>query len=547
MSVTVPHVYPLPITEGTYRVTGCPGSGKTTFLAKQVLTAADTHGPGSIAIVSFTNAAAAEIADPKHGLPLAKHQIGTLHSFAYHAIGLPPLLETGKHLKQWNEHIEKKDNRFTLGSNEKDPDDLEPMQKHETEGDRIFAKVNILRNKLIPRQLWAFDERSFMREWEAWKTEMNGIDFTDMLEIALRDVDRIPWNPSIGLHDEANDSSRLMLALWGKWARHMDYDIIAGDADQVLYSWAGVDPGAFLDLPIADTHKRYRLRSYRCPKLVTDYANSVIQQCQKRDPISMLPRLDESGDIVEGELRRISARIDYPEAALRDAEIYLSQGKSVAFLTTCSYMLRNLIAVLRKGAYPFHNKFRRKRGDWNPLFAGRGTSTSTRILSFLNTGGDLWSVKQLRDWIEIVEADGILARGAKKEIANFEGELISMDDCKRWFAPCWPIPACQDLDWLETHILNSKQKVAKYPLSVMRTHGIEALKKEPMITVGTIHSVKGATFDVVYLFPDLSMPGMEAWWSDRDSVLRTWYVGSSRSRESLILCSPSSPLAIRGI
>jgi superfamily I DNA/RNA helicase len=84
-------------------------------------------------------------------------------------------------------------------------------------------------------------------------------------------------------------------------------------------------------------------------------------------------------------------------------------------------------------------------------------------------------------------------------------------------------------------------------LAIARKHGMEKLAAVPQITVGTIHSVKGATFDVVYLFPDLSPQAMEDWWRDRDSILRCWYVGATRSRETLIICSPGSPYSISGV
>lgn len=528
------------LNEGTYRITGCPGSGKTTFLSKQVRKACETFGSATVAVVSFTNAAAAEIAG--RDLPLEKHQIGTLHSFAYKAIGTPMMIEQKSHLQHWNDYIEKIDARMMLSLiADKDNDDLGYAPKIETEGDKIFSKVGIFRNQLIPLHLWPYDEKFFYEHWRAWKKEINGIDFTDMLELALENTEQIPWRPCVGFHDEANDSSRLMLALWGKWSRSMEWNIIAGDADQVLYSFAGVDVGAFLDLPVPDTHKRYLLKSFRCPRVVVEYSNEIIERCSKREPIRMLPRE------AEGELRYVSAQINYPEPAIFDAEQYLEQGKSVAFLTTCSYMLQSLLSALRSRALPFENKYRRKRGDWNPLFAGRGTTTSSRVLSFLN-GNRLWSVEELKAWVEIVESDGVLTRGAKTEIKNLKpAPEVNWEDLKRWFAPSWPAPLKQDPEWLIDHALPTKEKAVKYPIEIIKQHGIDALRKTPQITVGTIHSVKGATFDAVYLFPDLSMRAMEEFWRDPDPIWRCWYVGASRAKESLIICSPMGSMSINNV
>jgi superfamily I DNA/RNA helicase len=67
------------------------------------------------------------------------------------------------------------------------------------------------------------------------------------------------------------------------------------------------------------------------------------------------------------------------------------------------------------------------------------------------------------------------------------------------------------------------------------------------VIVGTIHSVKGGQADVVYLFPDLSPAGDGQYrrgGSQRDSVIRQFYVGATRARETLCLCSPESGAAI---
>ena len=61
------------------------------------------------------------------------------------------------------------------------------------------------------------------------------------------------------------------------------------------------------------------------------------------------------------------------------------------------------------------------------------------------------------------------------------------------------------------------------------------------------NSVKGSECDVVYLFPDLSRPGMEEWTGSpeqRAGVQRLFYVGMTRARETLITCAPATPMAV---
>ena len=65
--------------------------------------------------------------------------------------------------------------------------------------------------------------------------------------------------------------------------------------------------------------------------------------------------------------------------------------------------------------------------------------------------------------------------------------------------------------------------------------------------VGTIHSVKGGEADVVYLFPDLSQAGAaqyERSGAPHDSVIRLFYVGATRARETLYICQRETGMAV---
>lgn len=65
---------------------------------------------------------------------------------------------------------------------------------------------------------------------------------------------------------------------------------------------------------------------------------------------------------------------------------------------------------------------------------------------------------------------------------------------------------------------------------------LKPFKEAPRLWVGTIHSVKGAEADVVYLWPDISYAATR---DDPDAVRRVFYVGMTRAREKVVLCAPS--------
>jgi superfamily I DNA/RNA helicase len=91
------------------------------------------------------------------------------------------------------------------------------------------------------------------------------------------------------------------------------------------------------------------------------------------------------------------------------------------------------------------------------------------------------------------------------------------------------------------------RKRVSFPAHIAARRRGHALVDEPRVIVGTIHSVKGGEADIVYLFPDLSKAGDAQYQqrgTPRDSVIRLFYVGVTRARETLYLCSAESGAAI---
>jgi superfamily I DNA/RNA helicase len=87
----------------------------------------------------------------------------------------------------------------------------------------------------------------------------------------------------------------------------------------------------------------------------------------------------------------------------------------------------------------------------------------------------------------------------------------------------------------------------QFPASVVAQRGLQTLIEDPHVVVGTIHSVKGGQADVVYLFPDLSRAGdghYQRFGPDRDSIIRLFYVGATRARETLYVCEAAGPTAL---
>jgi DNA helicase II / ATP-dependent DNA helicase PcrA len=239
---------------------------------------------------------------------------------------------------------------------------------------------------------------------------------------------------------------------------------------------------------------------------------------------------------------------------------HLERGQRIMFLASCSYMLRPLIEVLRKNAVPFHNPYRKPNGFWNPLRIGP-KSVTRRILAALvahpqyGEGQRQWTHGDVRLWAECL-CDGILKPGARELlIAAYAREPVTMgrlaDILERESLDSL-LAALENnwralLDWWCSLVAPDYRNRVQFPASVVERRGTRALAEEPKIIVGTIHSVKGGEADVVCLFPDLSRASGDQYQiagTPRDSMIRVFYVGATRARETLYICQPATPTAV---
>lgn len=522
------------------RVFGPPGTGKTTWLTRQIELAVDKRGPDSVLVASFTRAAAQELAG--RGLPIPEHRIGTLHALCYRAIGHPEIAEKG--INEYN----KWQSIYQLSSDSADIEDV-IEQRYSGRDDALFNQIQVLRSQMVPVEQWPISCQSLWRSWCAWKYESGRIDFTDMIQMGIEEIDA-PHAPEVGFFDEVQDFTPLELTLVRKWAAQMDMAILAGDDDQCIYSFKGSSPDAFLNPPVDDDHKRILRQSWRMPAAVHAYSDTWIKQVKLRELKEFAPR-DEPGIV------RHAPNLSFrqPLAMLEDARQYQEQGKTVMFLTSCAYHLDFLVAEMRKTGEVFHNPYRRKRGDWNPLHASRGISTARRVLAFLQNRRDIfgndshpWTGRDLRLFSTLIKKSEVFRSGSEQVIQSIEEErFATYDELDRLFKDGMQEQAImRGTDFLAAHALASKAKSLDYPLKVIHYHGAKRLLEKPQIIIGTIHSVKGGEADVVYLMPDLSPNGWQEYMgTNTDAVIRQYYVGMSRARETLIICGPGSDTAVR--
>lgn len=538
--------------DNLYKYVGPPGCGKTETLKGSVEKNVELFGRDKVMVCSLTKTAARVIAGR---VDLPEGNVGTLHSVCYRALGRPELAI--KHIQEFNEkypHLE-------LSHSAGDVDDLGDRSSA-TDGDAYRSDMEICRAKRLPYEMWSPDAQSFHNAWSSWKHDNGLMDFTDLLERCLEDFDTAPGDPAVIIGDEAQDWSRLALDLLMQWGGNCRKLILAADANQAIFSWAGADAREFLSLPVRPENRFVLDQSYRLPRVIHLRAQALIRQASVREDAEFLPRKDAAGSFVEGFFEEADESLREGLVDLMERAAAIAGHRTVMVLATTGYHVAKIVAVLREMGVPFHNPNRASDAYWNPLATGDDSpgndSPADRVRAFLRPADDrIWTRHETWLWLETVRAEGRLRRGGKSVVESWknQNESVEIDDLRDVCTPefynslfelTWQKDkASVDLalqGWLDITLPDYANKL-DYPARVCKNYGREALYKKPQLTVGTIHSVKGDEADVVFLFPDLSPSGHRQWEGEpheRDEVIRTFYVGMTRAREGVILCSPSS-------
>jgi DNA helicase II / ATP-dependent DNA helicase PcrA len=520
------------------------------------------YGASSIMVCSLTRAAAKEVTGR---VDLPKGCVGTLHSHCFRGLDRPKMAETSDGIKGWNDWVDGNGYPATLKIDPKGGKDVDwnPVERRPgfTDGEDLLARQMILRARMVPADLWPPKVQAFAAKWGRYKDESNTADFTDLLDRALHDLERAPTDPAVMLVDEAQDHSRLELALIRKWAGQAEQLVVVGDQDQAIFEWRGADPSAMNHDGLASEITLSRSR--RVPAAVHRYAVQWISQIADRRPVSYEPRFndpdDEQSGVAEGSVERSGVRLASPGPLVTRLAADLEAGHTVMVLASCAYMLDPLIRQLRADGIPFGNEYRPSHGGWNPM---RGVERLRSLLApspaVWGSQARPWTWEDIDRWLEPFKARGQLTHGAKTRVEQlarpdrFDGTVrqADFDHVFGLFDPPDLADPLMNVDtdpvataqWWHASLIESRKKQARYGVRVMEKQGPAAITETPRLTIGTIHSVKGGEADVVYIFPDLSRQGYQEGWATsagRPQTRRVFYVAFTRARERLVLGSPS--------
>ena len=531
------------------RVFGPPGTGKTTGLERRIAAAVKRYGRNGVLVSSFTRAASAEISG--RGIDVNPDNVGTLHAICYRMLSHPTLTE-GKH-GDFNAAFP----HFKLSSGIKSNTD-EPAYEivYNTDGDKLAAQHGLFRARMVPRELWPHSVLAFDKAWSSWKVGNGIFDFTDLIEVCLNTVDRYKLC-DVGFFDEAQDFTKLQATLVRKWGDAMEHFLLAGDDDQMIFTFAGATIDAFLEPPISDKQKEVLSQSYRVSRAVHAASQRWAGRLSRREPKEYLP----TG--IEGEVARLESSFRSPEKLLRFVESELAKDRSVMILGACSYHVAPTAAVLKKEGIPFHNPYRTNNGQWNPLGNRKGWTARDKLEAFLAPEAGFpdsyWSATQLKAFAKDLGAKCFI-RGGKKGVQGIgveRDEYTDLDEFIKYLYMFFDdgfvgilLKSLIDGPTAETflsRVIDSKLDSYAFATKCINRGGLASIQDEPSITVGTIHSVKGGEADTVVLYPDLSNSGYVELGINQDAIVRQFYVGMTRARDKLMIAQPEQQLYVRGL
>jgi len=478
-------------------ILGPPGTGKTTTLLGEVSEALSNGvEPQRIGYLAFTRKAANEaitraceqFALKDKDLPYFR----TLHSMAFRMLGLTKNQVLGT--KSFKEFGKIMGLRIT-GVNAADGQVYGNLP-----GDRALFLCNMARMKCVeiqeqwketPEGLGWYEIERVYNGLEKFKKVRNLIDFTDMLEQFV--VAGIKPGLDLLVVDEAQDLSKMQWKMVHELAKHSDRTIVAGDDDQAIFRWAGADVDYFVELQGKQTILD---QSYRVPVLVQKEADKIIKRISHRREKQWEPR-DAEGAVVY-------------HTSLDNTD--LSVGEWLV-LARNEYQLEDAEEKCRREGYIYSRRGRK--------------SVSEKTLTTIRA----WEALRAGKTCSAPEAREIL-RNMKRRATGLPKEgLFTLVELQK--------------DWgVVTNEIWHKA-FTRMPL-VERVYLIAALRrgespsKEPRIVLNTIHGAKGGQADNVVLYLDMAKRTYDNLRENPEDENRVFYVGVTRTKETLHIMAPQT-------
>lgn len=473
---------------------GSPGCGKSTWLIDSMKDKiAKGYHPDRIALVSFTKAAAHEIAHRVGVKP--GNNISTVHSFAFRLLGATrdQMIDSAK-LKEFSKKVGVDITGF--GSQD--------GTEYPSVGDFYLSLYAYHRANLHTDLKATYSKSShdgsapefvyFANSYDKWR---NGHGYTDFEDLIQKAVDAPAPDVDVLYVDESQDLSKSQWRLINHWAKSIPEVIVAGDANQAIYGWAGADDRGMPDFETLHSANRIVLgQSYRIPKSVWQLATSLIDRCRRRVDYTYESR-DEAG--------HVGWHSDF-------SQVPIKHGTDTLLLVRNHSLRKEFEERLVAMALPFHTS-----GGFPSPLQGR-FARAVRIVAKAKEN------HQHMDQLMLDSAEWKVLEGTV--FPTLKGKLSSNPEA--WVNKHW------------SKILMMPAVVSNYLSKIERVYG--GLDVEPTIRLMTIHASKGREADHVVVFNSMTQKTADHRTVDPDPEIRVFYVAITRAKNRLDIVDGENPL-----
>lgn len=498
------------------QIFGPPGCGKTEYLMRLIdRRIAGGVSPLDVCFVSFSRKSIQEARDrAMTRFKLDAKQLArfrTLHSTGFTELGLSygdvlngaDYRELGRMLgEEFNMNVRPEEGVIL-------PTDLKRGSRYMQIIDRARYRMLPLEEEWKDHDTWdlsLFKAKQIEDQLLEYKSKMGKVDYVDMIDLYIQSV--IPKPIVILIVDEAQDLTPLQWMMVKKMAAYADEVYLAGDDDQAIHRWTGVDVKLFIQMA---EHRIVLDQSYRLPKRVFDIGERIVKRIKDRVPKAYRPT-DEEGKVLW------HYEIDSLPLDRGSWTIMARTNGYVAELAKHVYEMGYFYSV--KGEPPITQPQARAIKTWRDLCNGERVELS-----------------RIRELYEVVPKQGdraVVRRGSSKllDAADPMG-LLSMDDLHREFG------LLNNRDLLgyhdAFHILNLGDDKRLY-LQHIEASG-EDITKPPRIKLSTFHAMKGGEDDNCAVYLGTTRACTETRYPDDEH--RAFYVGVTRAKKELHLIESS--------
>ena len=491
-------------------ILGPPGCGKTYRLIQEIKGALDagTH-PSRIGVISFTRKAIEEMVTRSCAefslQPTDFPYMRTSHSFGFNGLGLQS--QDVMQVSDYQEIGAIVGLDFE-GKDRTSVDDGITLPTLGGSGAQYLQMITRARYRMISldrefneagdRTLFFPKLEQVSAQIEEYKQTMSKYDFVDMIDKYI-EIGEPPHLDYLFI-DEAQDFTPLQWEMAKKLADFSQKTFIAGDDDQAVHRWTGVNVDLFIN---ASDDVEVLKQSYRIPESIHRLSQHIVQRIDSRVEKEFFPR-EEMGTV---------------EYVWNMDDIPFGEGSWTVMARTNSYV-KEMAKWFYKTGFKFSTKGRSSISDklvenimaWEDLCQDKklGVERVKKLYSGLPKQGD----------------DAVVQRGATKRL-----DTLAPEDELDMATLMSDYGLLRGADSAAYDVLKVSSSMRLYIEAIHRRG--DDLLSPPRINISTFHAMKGGEDDNCVVYTASTKACVESKYPEDEH--RAFYVGITRARHSLYI------------